>query len=105
MDDMTPSLSIHAQNLLNTKSIGLDFQDFVAYSAELLITTDAVALLLAESAGLGAPLIYHYRRLLNKLRRRLADASDELEARQVDQENSRKSAERDEARPPLNRLR
>lgn len=104
MDHMTPSLSLRADNLVKTRSVVLDWQDFLIYAADLRTTTDAVAMLLTESSDLSAPLIYHYRGLLNKLLRRLAEVADEREARQVEQENARKSVDQDEERPPLNRF-
>lgn len=96
----TPSLPLHAEDLLRTKTSLLDLGQFRVYCLDLNSTIAAITHALTETSGLGVSTIYQYQWLLRRLLARVAEAERELRNRTTEAIAVEGQAESERRRPP-----
>lgn len=96
----TPSLPLHAEDLLRTKTSLLDLGQFRVYCLDLHATIAAITHALTETSGLGVSTIYQYQWLLRRLLAHVAQAERELKDRATEAITAEEQAESEKRRPP-----
>ena len=96
----TPSLPLHAEDLLRAKTSLFDLDQFRAYCFDLHSTIAALSHALTESSGLGASTVYRYQWLLRCLLARVVHAEREFKNRAAEAVAAEEEAESEKRRPP-----